>query len=261
MYEGKKQSLFDILEDTDYDECLARSQAVANVPRGTPRPAGKMQAFVFIKPHAVTEKTKQLVSEKFGAVGLRVYQEGSLDAKVIEENKLIDNHYYAIANKASLSKPAELNPPAAKQAEFEKKFGVSWSAALAAGSVYNAVDGCSRLGIDGAQIDAEWARAKKDGNLLKFGGGFYAGKIPRKAQAVAAPVAPPPSQPAIDTALTAASLTAAAATATATASHCHCHCHCHRARRVSLPPHPPAQESDSAWFTAVALSVAAMFGR
>ena len=29
-----------------------------------------------------------------------MYKEGALDAGVIEKDKLIDNHYYAIANKA-----------------------------------------------------------------------------------------------------------------------------------------------------------------
>ena len=48
-------------------------------------------------------------------VGVNVTKEGSLDAATIEKDKLIDKHYYAIANKASLSKPAELNPPASKQ--------------------------------------------------------------------------------------------------------------------------------------------------
>ena len=43
--------------------------------------------------------------------------------------------------------------------------------------MFNAVDGCKRLGIDGAQMDAAWAKAKKEGKLVKFGGGFYAGKI------------------------------------------------------------------------------------
>jgi hypothetical protein len=81
----------------------------------------------------------------------------------------------AIANKASLSKPADLNPPAAKQAEFEKKFGISWKKALADGVVYNAVDACARLGIDGDTMDKTWALAKKSDNLVKFGGGFYAG--------------------------------------------------------------------------------------
>ena len=50
-YDGKKASLFDLLEDLDYDECLAKAQAIAGVTGK--RPAGKMQAFVFLKPHAV----------------------------------------------------------------------------------------------------------------------------------------------------------------------------------------------------------------
>jgi hypothetical protein len=175
-FEGKKASLFDLLEDLDYDECLIKSQAIAGVSGS--RPKGKMQAYVFLKPHAVTDSAKKLVSTKFAEAGITIYKEGALDAAVIEKDKLIDNHYYAIANKASLSKPAELNPPAAKQEEFAKKFGITWKQALANGVVYNAVDGCKRLGIDGEQMDKTWGAAKKAGNLLKFGGGFYAGKIP-----------------------------------------------------------------------------------
>jgi len=179
-FEGKKQSLFDLLEDLDYDECLAKAQAIAGV-RGE-RPAGKMQAYVFLKPHAVTDKAKALVSKKFGEAGISITKEGSLGAAEIEKNKLIDNHYYAIANKASLSKPAELNPPAAKQEEFARKFGVTWKAALAEGKCYNAVDGCKRLGINGEKMDQVWASAKKAGDLVKFGGGFYAGRIPAPKQ-------------------------------------------------------------------------------
>jgi len=137
-----------------------------------------MQAFVFLKPHAVTDAAKKLVSSRFAEVGMTVVKEGPLESKVIEENKLIDNHYYAIANKASLSKPAELNPPPAKQQEFEAKFDISWKKALADGIVFNAVDGCKRLGINGDEMDKTWATAKKSGNLVKFGGGFYAGKLP-----------------------------------------------------------------------------------
>jgi len=44
--------------------------------------------------------------------------------------------------------------------------------------VFNAVDGCKRLGIDGAKMDEVWGKAKKAGDLVKFGGGFYAGRIP-----------------------------------------------------------------------------------
>ena len=44
--------------------------------------------------------------------------------------------------------------------------------------MFNAVDGCARLGIDGEKMDKTWAAAKKAGDLVKFGGGFYAGRIP-----------------------------------------------------------------------------------
>ena len=67
---------------------------------------------MFIKPHAVTAPTKKLATESLAKVGISIVGEGELTADVIEQKKLIDNHYYAIANKASLSKPAELNPPA-----------------------------------------------------------------------------------------------------------------------------------------------------
>ena len=50
-HEGKKASLFDLLEDLDYDECLSRAQAIAGA--NGKRPSGKMQAYVFLKPHAV----------------------------------------------------------------------------------------------------------------------------------------------------------------------------------------------------------------
>ena len=118
------------------------------------------------------------VATNFSKAGIKITKEGTLDAGTIEKNKLIDNHYYAIANKASLTKPKDLNPPQAKQDDFEKKFGISWKAALAKGMVYNAVDGCKRLGIDGEKMDKTWAAAKKAGDLVKFGGGFYAGRIP-----------------------------------------------------------------------------------
>ena len=75
-----------------------------------------------------------------------------------------------------------MTPSLPLQADFEKKFGISWADALAQGKVYNAVDGCKKLGIDGSKMDKLWAGAKKGGNLVKFGGGFYAGKIPAPAE-------------------------------------------------------------------------------
>ena len=96
------------------------------------------------------------------------------DATIIDEKKLIDQHYYAIASKATILKPAELNVPAAK---FKEKFGLEWSEALSKSLVFNAMDACKKLGVDAAQMASMWNQAKDAGQLIKFGGGFYCGLI------------------------------------------------------------------------------------
>jgi len=56
----------------------------------------KNAAFVFVKPHAVTAETNKLVRSGLEAKGLKVLSEGELTSEVIDQKKLIDQHYYAI---------------------------------------------------------------------------------------------------------------------------------------------------------------------
>eukprot|EP00930_Biecheleria_cincta_P104007 TRINITY_DN9612_c0_g1_i1.p1 TRINITY_DN9612_c0_g1~~TRINITY_DN9612_c0_g1_i1.p1 ORF type:complete len:119 (+),score=32.39 TRINITY_DN9612_c0_g1_i1:59-415(+) len=93
-------------------------------------------AYVFIKPHAVTKKVKALAKSVLKAKGIKIIKEGSLSGKTIDEKKLIDQHYYAIASKATILKPNELNVPSEK---FKGQFGLSWEDALASGKVFNAI--------------------------------------------------------------------------------------------------------------------------
>jgi|AntAceMinimDraft_5_1070358.scaffolds.fasta_scaffold186957_1 hypothetical protein len=51
------------------------------------------------------------------------------------------------------------------------------AAALHNGKVFNALDACKHLGVDASGLDAKWQKAKKDDQLVKFGGGFYCGKV------------------------------------------------------------------------------------
>ncbi len=83
-------------------------------------------------------------------------------------------HYYAIASKATILKPKELNVPADK---FEAEFGLSWAVALESGTVYNAMDACAYFDCDSDALDAAWGKCKKAGKLVKFGGGFYCGLV------------------------------------------------------------------------------------
>lgn len=137
---------------------------------GKPRNA----AFVFVKPHAVTAETNKLVRSELQAKGLKITSEGDLTSEVIDEKKLIDQHYYAIASKATILKPAELNVPKDK---FEKQFGLSWDAALAKGVVFNAMDACKELGCTADEMNTAWGACKKANKLVKFGGGFYCGLV------------------------------------------------------------------------------------
>ena len=132
--------------------------------------ATKNSAFVFVKPHANTKKVQNIVKSNFEKKGIKIIKEGELTGEQIDKDMLIDQHYYAIASKATLLKPKDLPVPAAL---FEKEFGLSWNKALADGIVYNALDACKYLDCTSEQLDAVWAKSKK----VKFGGGFYCGYV------------------------------------------------------------------------------------
>ena len=87
---------------------------------------------------------------------------------------MIDQHYYAIASKATLLKPSELPVPEDK---FEAFFGVSFQDAIAQGTAVNALDACKKLDCTPDELRAEWRAVCKSGDMIKFGGGFYCGKI------------------------------------------------------------------------------------
>jgi len=129
----------------------------------------------------VTDAVKALVKAGLEAKGFKILKEGSIKGEVIDKKKLIDQHYYAIASKATILKPDQLNVPADK---FKGQFGLEWKDALASGKVFNAMDGCKELGIDADAMDKAWAKCKADKKLVKFGGGFYCGLIEMDGKAL-----------------------------------------------------------------------------
>lgn len=132
------------------------------------------RAFVFIKPHANTPEVRELVKTTLEAKGVTIHKSGTVKSEIIDKKKLIDQHYYAIASKATMVAPKDLPVPSDK---FKEKFGLSWEDALKQGNVYNAKEACAKLGVDGDGLDALWGAAKKKDKLVKLGGGFYAGLV------------------------------------------------------------------------------------
>lgn len=132
---------------------------------------------VFIKPHAVTEPVEALVKERLAANGIEILGEGRLEAQEIDERLLIDTHYGAIAKRAVVQQPHELNVPEKAQAEFEKTYGLTWASALEQKLVFNANGAAERLGVDANGLEGVWRTLKKGETLIKFGGGFYCAKL------------------------------------------------------------------------------------
>lgn len=135
-------------------------------------------AFVFVKPAALTPQTVALVQKQFDHFGIRVTNSGVIDAKTIDKEQLIDTHYGAIAHKAMNLKAYEYNVSEKAQADFKKAFGLDWKEAVDRGMVYNALEGCQKMGVSGDQMDKKyWSKLQKGKNLIKFGGGFYCGQL------------------------------------------------------------------------------------
>lgn len=153
---------------TTFVKSIAVSPTQGNIEKKMSAP--KNSAFVFIKPHANNAKTQEFVANTLRAKGITILEEGDFTGPQIDEGKLIDQHYYAIASKATILKPEAIPVPADK---FEASFGLPWSEALASGRVFNALDASKELGVDGNGLDKLWAPSKK----VKFGGGFYCGEI------------------------------------------------------------------------------------
>lgn len=132
-------------------------------------------AFVFVKPHANTEATQNLVREKLTEAGIVIVSESDVDGKTIDEKKLIDQHYYAIASKATILPAEEIPVPADK---FEEHFGESWEKVLAEKRACNAMQACEKFECDTAELNEAWQKVQ----AVKFGGGFYCGLVSMKGK-------------------------------------------------------------------------------
>ena len=159
-------------------EALVPSQQQHRVKRSCPIKMSAStplnSAFVFVKPHAVTAPTIELVKAELEKAGLKVTSEGDISSETIDSKKLVDNHYYAIASKATITPPEELVVPEKKFSEF---FGEEWADVLKAKKAKTAIQAGKDLGLTGAELDKAWGQAKKDGKIIKLGGGFYCGKL------------------------------------------------------------------------------------
>ena len=63
----------------------------------------KNTAYVFAKPHANTPAVLKVIESKFAEKGITILEEGVVTGEAIDKNGYIDQHYYAIAEKSTLT--------------------------------------------------------------------------------------------------------------------------------------------------------------
>ena len=126
-------------------------------------------ALVFIKPHANTQATQDLVVDKLTSAGIKILTSVDIRGDEIDEKGLIDQHYYSIASKATMLSPEEIPVPVE---QFQEQFGESWEQVLKDGRAVNAVQACKKFGCTPTQLNDAWSQVP----AVKFGGGFYCGK-------------------------------------------------------------------------------------
>jgi len=157
-------------------EAADAAPAAAEAADAAPPPV-ENSAFLFIKPHAVTQAVQDLVKEKLTASGLVIVSTGVVAAETIDTQGFIDTHYGAIASRALKQKPSELVVQDGAKQEFEKLWGLSWESALEQGLVYNSAEAAEKLGIDPLALGVRAQATKRGESQLKFEGGFYVAKI------------------------------------------------------------------------------------
>eukprot|EP00468_Gymnochlora_sp_CCMP2014_P002037 CAMPEP_0167743464 /NCGR_PEP_ID=MMETSP0110_2-20121227/2030_1 /TAXON_ID=629695 /ORGANISM="Gymnochlora sp., Strain CCMP2014" /LENGTH=1371 /DNA_ID=CAMNT_0007627837 /DNA_START=148 /DNA_END=4263 /DNA_ORIENTATION=- len=195
-------SLFDAMENKGAKGCLeiAKSLRISNmmqaetksglccsptaslrnkmdIPKIPKALLGREKALIFLKPNAVTEKVSAFVRQKARDWGMFIEAEGIVEAEEIREKGIIDRHYYAIADKAMIRSPNDMNPDANRAENFAKEFGIPWKEAVEQGIVYNSVECAKRLGLLQSGVTLLWDKAKKAGDIVKLGGGFYCAKL------------------------------------------------------------------------------------
>eukprot|EP00388_Colpodella_angusta_P039746 GDKK01048253.1.p1 GENE.GDKK01048253.1~~GDKK01048253.1.p1 ORF type:complete len:962 (+),score=100.01 GDKK01048253.1:1-2886(+) len=133
-------------------------------------------AFVFIKPHAVTQATKDLVEASFLQKGITIKTKGGFTHN--EVARVIDQHYGIVSTYATL-KPVHHIVLSDEVKELFKGLTdgkEDWEQAVAVGHVQNAADAMKELGdLTPAMLARRWDDAPRK---VKLAPGMYVGYLP-----------------------------------------------------------------------------------
>ncbi len=143
------------------------------------------QAFVFIKPHANTEKVRNFVRTRIleninplsDNEGGRFVGECEISSDHIESAGLIDTHYKALAVNAMKIRGVDSKIPADM---FKTMYGEDLQTVKIERRIYNAAEALSVFHCTPEDLEGAWREAEADvsrGRIKRFGSGFYCGYL------------------------------------------------------------------------------------
>lgn len=130
-------------------------------------------ALVFVKPHAATPQTIELVSQTLQEKGAEVLRQGSVDAAKIEAEGIIDAHYATIAKIGMARDLSSLGLGKAEAEKFLKGYGRSLDEAMAAGELCSAVTAMEVLSVSPSELLSRCLAAGYE----KLRSGLYCAKL------------------------------------------------------------------------------------
>ena len=133
-------------------------------------------AFVFLKPHAVTNAADKLLRDHFSTnlENSIIVSDGTLAA--MDLGPIIDQHYGTLSRRAMLLHPREIpEPKESVLADFVETFGMTWHEALEKNTLVN-IAGCQKImpGMKDANLlEARW----RSGKCVKLMPGTYVARV------------------------------------------------------------------------------------
>jgi len=134
-------------------------------------------AFLYIKPQAASPEVEHHIRTRLQSFGLEIDCSGTLSSDELVGRRVVERHFHSLSKKALRTSPERLRVSAAAQDLFEERFGLTWQQALDEQRVVNITTALQKLPCTPEELNAEWEKLELGKDKLKFGGGFYCGKV------------------------------------------------------------------------------------
>mmetsp|Transcript_129347 Transcript_129347/g.228740 ORF Transcript_129347/g.228740 Transcript_129347/m.228740 type:complete len:319 (-) Transcript_129347:90-1046(-) len=141
------------------------------------RRSAKNAAFVLVPPRANNAQVRNLVAEALRGDGMRIVGEGEIPIANVSKGLLFEKHHIAVASKAALTKPSQLELSSSEKTRFRDSFGMSWDQAVGMGLVFNAVEACAELACTADELEAAWLECRTNGKFARLADSFECGYV------------------------------------------------------------------------------------